>query len=437
MSDLIPTEITIKEYLDTFQLSKNSQIHANRQKILAEEIIHFLNNLGLETAAISNWDFSYSLPINIADHLAFLNKQNFLLSHIFQTHVFKKQNLKLPIITLSTGLTSPRNKLFGNRILLGNNQMPKFYAGLLEDVPINLIQTKDFDWSFIFTAINFVSPQSQAKWIEFWSIFWRDYKSRLINFNSHLEQISYFNNKLWPKLWSLDYQDQSLPELNSVPMELTCKNIILKHSQSIPYWDLLFETESLEEILSLFRGVNTCWDEDNKSGTHFFWFNDPDNKKNIRMYLEDGYLVPQYQEFTNFKIKWNKEIILENLKSGVITPSVFISKAILVLWSGINIWSGFASSIYVNQMKQIWIKIFQKYGYITEAKLLSNLGDGFLSAGFNLLLDQNQQPISAYDLIFNGGISQKILRDLENLKTDDILNTNSKMFEDYWKNKIN
>lgn len=426
------SDITIKQYLEEFKLTKTGLEHQQRQKLLQTEICNYLNDFNFDTSQISNWDLQNAMPINIADHHTILNKQMLWLGHIMESQIFKQNSTKFPIVILSGSTVVAENAASTNNLSVDGNIVTHFYENFKTKISLNLFAKQDFDWSFPFKAINNLSSTDKNIWLDFWCQFWLENSKKLNEIDTHINQITYFNNKLWSKLNTLPVN--SLTELFYVPLELVATNIILKNPDLI-YFDLLFEEAILGDILKEFEGINTCWNLQKNTGTHFFWYKHGTTNKMIRMYLKDGYLIPQYRDLESVKIKWDKAAILNELEKGTIIPSVFLCETVCSLWTGISKFAGFASTIYLDQMLDIWLKILKKHNYQNEFDLLSKIPPNFLTTGFSLLAKDDNPELSIYDLVLNGGINQDLIDQLLNTKISNIYTKNKGFFDSYFKNK--
>ena len=430
-SDLIKKGLSIDEYLATFKITKNSPVHARRQKILAS-IIDSNNKHFDFKQGLSSWNFDHALPLNMADHHTPINKQMLWLSHLFQTIIFWKQRVSLPIITLSTSLVSSTNSAYGKRFLYKSLQSVNIYNNN-NNTPIGLIDNLDIFKQLSLPSNDF-DTETSIEWIQFWSKQNANGLIKIEHQKNHADQIIVFNNHIWKQMWSTDLAEKT-PELIFTPLEEICIYLLTENCKNIPYFQLLFKDDSLLEILSEFENVAMCWNSEKQTGTHFFWFVHPFAPKLISMKVMDGFLVPDREDLQQYKIPWNQESVIEAMVQKKIMPSVFTCMSVLVFWTGINPITGFASFKYLYQMKEKWLKILSKYNYWLELELLQNIPKPFLLAGFNLIMKENR-AVSALDLAFINGINQTLIKELLETKTDLILELNSEIFEDYWKNKI-
>ena len=432
-SDLIKKGLSIDEYLATFKIIKNSPVHARRQKILAS-IIDSKNKHFEFKQGLSSWNFDYALPLNIADHHTPINKQMLWLSHLLQTIIFWKNNISLPVTIISDSLVSSSNNAYGKRFYYKDFQLANVYNKNNHNSPIALIQDlKVFDKLTL--PSEYFDTQTSIKWIQFWSKQNVNGLAKIEHQKNHADQITIFNNHIWKQMWSTDLAEKT-PELIFTPLEEICISLLIENCKNIPYFQLLFKDDSLLEILNEFENFAMCWSPEKQTGTHFFWFIHPFAQKLISMKVMDGFLVPDKEGLEEYKILWNQESVIEAVIQKKIMPSVFTCMSVLVFWTGINPIAGFASFKYLDQMKEKWLKILAKYNYWLELELLQNIPKPFLSAGFNLIMEENR-PISALDLAFTNGINQTLIKELLETKTDIILELNSEIFEDYWKNKTN
>ena len=433
-SDLIQRGLSFEEYLSTFKITKNSSIQTQRQKILAH-VIDSKNKHFEFKQALSDWNFDYALPINIADHHTPINKQMLWLSHLLQTIIFWKQKVSLPIITLSTGMVSSSNSTYGKRFFYKSFQSLNIYnRNANNNIPISLIKDLNIFDQIVLPSSD-LDSKSSIEWIQFWSKLGTTNLVKVENQKTHTNQITFFNNQIWKEMWSVDLAE-NIPELIFTPLEEICISLLLQNFKNIPYFQLLFKEDSLMDVLTELEAVAMCWNTQNQTGTHFFWFVHPFAPKLISMKVVDGFLIPAKEDLEEYKIPWNQESIIEALTQKRIIPSVFTCMSVLVFWTGIIPISGFASYKYLEQMKQKWLKILEKHNYWIELELLKNTPKPFLLAGFNLIVEKDR-PISALDLAFSNGINQTLIKELLETKTDSVLELNSDIFEDYWKNKNN
>lgn len=404
---------SIIDFSRQFNKVREEPVYLERQNlfkdIIKEKIIQLFGRDKYDNLKI-NLD-GYLLS-NIADHHQILNHPTLLPSNIISNvdKFFSKEKADA-IVTLSSGDVPPNNFFSKNGFLFHDKKVPLF-SNSEREAAAYYLPKRDF---------NFVE---RLKDIHRWSEFSQPEQEFLLNeqnnisnldfstCNDYCDQITIINNYLWPLLFE-EKMRANLPELIYVTQEEIVSKALIKLLEEDNFISAFFFDPKLRSIiLNNFRGNATAWEESSERGTHFFWLKQPDGLNGLRLYFEDNKLVPSKERYKDLGFEFNKENIISKLKSREIYPNLFIIFTVLNFYAGIKPLTGFGSYVYLNLMKDIWLKTFNEIGYPDEVDHLNNLDiDSVISVQF-FFKKIGDQFIgqSAHDLFADGGIKLEYLK---------------------------
>lgn len=433
-------DLTVKDYSDSLSDFTPAVEHLNRQELLKKVIQKKLSVLfGENFAADLNFKFDDKLAFNIADHHMVLSHP-FLISANIVSSVGKLLQDKKPnpITVLSSGDIPPNNYFSQSGFIFQGKRVPLFS-----------VKEREFS-SYYIPKRNF-DFVSRLKQINRWAEFDVEEQNFLIEHQAmvdsidfgrcrdYSDQVTLIVRKMWPQLFNQSLR-KNLPELLYLTQEelvTECLLELLKSDDNI-ISQSLFDSQFREKILTNFRGIVTTWRESEGKGTHFFWRKYPNEPRSIRMFIEDGFLVPQDDRFKHLKVPLEKNAILDLLEKREIYPSLFTIFGVLNFYMGTQPLTGFGSAVYLELMKQAWIKTLDESEMKQESELIEGIKINGLVAGLVLVFSRRKEIIKAqyaHDIIFQGGLNQDYLERVFNMKFKDILRVGVPDMYDYFSSK--
>ena len=155
------------------------------------------------------------------------------------------------------------------------------------------------------------------------------------------------------------------------------------------------------------------------------------------MYFKDNSLVPTKERYQDRGFDFNKENIISKLKSREIYPNLFMIFTVLNFYAGIKPLTGFGSYVYLNLMKDTWLKTFSEIGYTDEVDHINNLDiDSVITVQlFFKKEDDEFVGLSAHDLFFEGGIKQDYLKKVTSMNFQQLFSLAMPDVYSYFANK--
>lgn len=427
-------DLTLREYSDKIYQFKKNQVYIKRQEVVKKEIIKKVESLfGNQTAAFKI-NFPKQMTNNIVDHHQFLNHPLLISDNIIANVAkFNQKKKQDAIVVISSGDVPPNNYFSRFGFQLHGKKVPIFSNSESESSSC-LLPTRDF---------NFVQKIKNSK---NWHIFSGEEQKFLIfqyekisslnftNCRNYNDQITLIVNNTWPMLFEYKLR-KNLPELIYITQEELATNCLLKIIDDKNFiTEILFNKEFCQRILDDFRGIVVTWNETSGKGTHFFWRKHPTEKKLLRLYVKNNKLVPFEEGFEDLSINFNKEEIKSLLIKREIFPSLFLIFGVLNFYFGIKPLVGQGSLIYLNLIREQWIKTLNACGYEVEAKNIGSYEIDDLIAGLTLFFERSNgllKNLYAYDLIMDGGIKWEYLQKIFEKKFNDLLTISVPGIYDY------
>lgn len=429
-------DINLKEYakkLYTFTISAN---HLKRQELIKRKINDKLTKLfGKNFKNELKINLDEKLAVNIADHHQVLNHPFIMSSNVISSiNKFLQNEKPEAILTISCADVPPNNYFSKAGFQFHGKRVPIFSTSEREHIS-HYLPKRDFNFVEKLKVIGrwHEFDKSEQKFLqnEFTSLQSFDF-SKCENYS---DQITIIIKNTWPRLFENTLQP-NLPELIYLTQEelvtdclielLTEDNLI---SQS------LFNKEFREKIIENFRGIVITWNEAEQKGTHFFWRKYPGQPRALRMYIEGDKLVPTDERFKHLTVPLERDSIIELLKKKEIFPGLFLIFSVLNFYAGIKPLVGYGSLIYLDFMKQAWLKTLADSDFKDEATDLQMVStDGFVAglATFFKRIEGKAQTLFAHDIFYEGGITKKYLEKLFEISFKDLFSVAVVDMHDYY-----
>lgn len=428
-------DLSLKEYSEQIYQFNHSDIYIKRQEIVKSEILKKIQRLfGNDCQDKLNLEFDTQLACNIVDHHQFLNHPLLIADNIIANiGKFFQKNKAKAIVVISSGDVPPNNYFSKNGFQFHNKKVPLF-SNSEKEASSCFLSKRDFD---------FVSRLKDVKWWQKFSqeeqnFLEQEYKKiKEMDFSgceNYNDQISVIVKNTWPYLFEEKIRE-TLPELLYITQEELTTGCLLKIiNQDNFITATLFDKDFREKIVEYFRGIVVTWDEKENKGTHFFWRKHPSENKSLRMYLVGDKLVPADPNFKHLEVKLEKEEIIDLLQRGEIYPSLFIIFGVLNFYFGIKPLVGQGSLVYLNLIRDGWLKILANSKYAQEVQNMASYEIDCLIAGVSLFFGKEGQSLEtlyAFDIIYNGGVTADYLNKIFNMKFRDLLSISVPGIYDY------
>lgn len=431
-------DMTLSDYSKQLYDFPASSIHIKRQELIRAKIEEKLKKLLGEGFKDINFSLNAKLALNIVDHQMIMSHP-FLASCNMVSSLNKLTNANKPdpIIVLSSSDVPPNNFFSKNGFLFYDKKIPLFSVSEREHIFYYLPKRQ----------FNFVD---RLKETQRWDSFNDQEKSFLIEHQKFInnldfsrcrdycDQITMIVKEMWPLLFESPLRS-NLPDLLYITQEelvTECLIELLEDDDNLVSKSL-FDQEFRNSILENFRGIVVTWREDEKKGTHFFWRKYPGQPRTIRMYLEGNLLVPQDERYKHLAVPMEKKAIIEMLKSREISPSLFTIFSFISFYVGLKPLTGFGSAVYLEMMKQAWVKTLTEHQMSEELELVKMVKtDGMvtLMVCFKRITGRVRAAY-AHELIEQGGFTKDYLDKLLSTKFADALRAGVPDMYDYFSNK--
>lgn len=418
-------DLSLKEYSKGIYSFIHNSVYIKRQEIVKAEILKkFQKIFGQDCPERLNIKFDEQLACNIVDHHQILNHPLLISDNVIANiGKFFKAEKPPAIIVISSGDVPPNNYFSRNGFQLHDKKVPLF-SNSEREASSCFLPKRDF---------NFIDRLKKIKWWQQFNnkeqVFLEQEYGKIKNLDfsggaNYNDQISVIVKNTWPYLFAEEIR-RTAPELLYITQEELTKNCLLKIiDQENFITETLFNKTFRQKIIDSFRGVVVTWNEAEGKGTHFFWRKHPTDNKSLRLYLEGDKLVPYDKEFKHLEVKLEKPEIIELLKQGQIYPSLFMIFGVLNFYFGLKPLVGQGSIVYLNLMRDRWLKALADSKYSAEVENIKSYEIDYMIAGLALFFQRFPDKIKtlyAFDIIYNGGVSTEYLTKVVNMKFGDLL----------------
>lgn len=429
-------KMKLNQYSKTLYNFEATEEHLKRQKLIKKVIVEKLKTLfGVDCLKKLNINLEGKLALNIADHHQVLNHPILLAANIISsTDKFLKDEKQEAIIVISSGDVPPNNYFSKNGFIFHDKKIPLF-SNAERELCSYYIPKRNF---------NFIE---KLKLADRWKEFNHDEKefltSQFEKFKSYdfsrcqnyTDQISVIVNNSWPQLFEKKLRS-NLPELIYLTQEEIVTNCLVElfDDDDNIISKAILNKDFRERILNNFRGIVVAWNEKEEKGTHFFWRKYPGQDKSLRLYVDGNMLVPKDERYKHLSVKLEKNEIIDLLKKKEIYPSLFTIFGVLNFYAGVKPLVGYGSVIYLHLMKSAWQKTLNEMKMDKELELLNTVQTNGLVAGLSVVFkrfDDKVKALYAYDIIYDGGLTQDYIKKIFNMPFSDFLSVAAVDLYDY------
>lgn len=423
---LLGMDMTLREYSKNLYAFDAPEKYIERQGLIKEKIrgkLHKLFGENYQTDLSINLEDK--LVLNISDHHQVLNHP-FLISPnvISSVNKFCKKEKQDAIIVISSGDVPPNNFFSKNGFQYNDKRIPLF-SNSERELTSYYIPLRDF---------NFIERlKNSKKWAEFNAkeqefLFGEYTKIQSFDFSkceNYIDQISVIVKETWPYLFEEKLR-ATLPELIYITQEeliTDCLLSLLNEDNIVSR--CLFDKDLREIVIKNFHGNVITWGLRENKGTHFFWRKYPDRNQSINLFVEGDNLVPSDPRFKDCIVPLEKNTIIEMLGKKEIYPSLFTIFSVLNFYAGVKPLTGYGSTVYLDLMKQSWLKTICDYSdFKEEIELIETIDTYGLIAGpaiFFKRCGDKLKALYAYDIFADGGVSEDYLSNAFNLNAADCI----------------
>jgi len=390
-------------------------VHQERQKIIRAVIAEKMKKLfGDDYVEKLNFHLDDSLAINIADHHQVLNHPFLVSSNIITSaHKFLQDKPQSAIFTLSSDSVPPNNffsqfgfQFHGHRVPIFSNSEKEATAYYLPKREFNFVERMKAA-----NRWNELTKEEQTFLIaEEKAIAEIDF-SRCQDYS---DQVTLIIQHTWPRLFAPEVR-KNLPDLIYLTQEEIITGCLLKilEDDSNIISRALFDCEFQKVVLKNFRGIVTAWNEEEGTGTHFFWRKHPEKHHVLRLYVKDQSLAPADERYGEHCVDFHKDEIIRLLKNREIMPNLFLIFSVLNYYLGVRPLTGFGSTVYLELMRQAWVKTLEETGDQVESGNVATIKADSLTAGLALFFARENgrlAPLYANDIYYQGGLSAEYLQ---------------------------
>ena len=432
---LFDLDVKLKDFpksLFNFQVAKE---HQKRQGVIKEVINNKIGNFfGPDLKKDLKINLDGKLAFNIADHHQVLNDP-FLTSANFISGADKilVEEKADAAIVISSGDVPPNNYFSKNGFTFHGKRVPIFSNSETEFCSY-YIPKRDFD--FI----------ARLKLADRWKEFSKEEKDFLIGererfkgldfsrCENYLDQITLIIQKTWPNLFEKKLRHNLFELIYITQEEVVSQSLIKILAEDNIISRCLFDKKFRQNILDNFRGIVVTWNEKEEKGTHFFWRKYPGRLQSLRMYLKGDKLEPADQRFKSLAVPLERKTIVELLEKREIYPSLFMIFGVLNFYAGIKPLVGYGSVTYLYLMKQAWAKTLKEFSLDDEIRLVENVQTDGLVAGLAVFfkrIHRQLKTLYAYDIFFDGGMSESYIKTVLDMKYGGFLEAASVDLYDY------
>lgn len=434
---LFDIQSSVREYSEQLSHFQTDPTYLERQKLVKDLIHQHARRIFGDTYREDlHLELDDQLMLNIIDHHQVLNAPSVLASNVIANSGKLLQDTKQnAIVVFSSGNVPLNNAFTKGGFKLHGKQVPLFSVSEFRNNS-HLVPKREFDF------VNRLHAQKR------WAEFTEEEQQFLTTFQTvidgldfsraagYADQISIIVKNTWPLLFE-ESQRATLPELVFIPQEEILADILIEvlADENIMS-ECLFEPLFRSAMLESCAGIPGAWDESRQKGTHFFWFKHPEKHQMVRMYLQDGFLVPQEESLAGHRIPLERAVIIDLLRKREIYPNLFLIYSTLHFYAGIKPLTGYASMICITMLKGNWVKNLKNTRLAQEAELVEGMetSSGFVGGlpFFFKRVDGTVKTLFAADLFIDGGVHADYLRDVFEMRYGDFVSVGVPDMYDYY-----
>ena len=366
--------------------------------------------------------------ISYADHHSFLNYKLLYNTNLLYTEVIKA--LQLPyVIVFATGSIPLANKSHPRGFYF-NRTRYNFFLNKHKNIPVYLLEEKinaaraGGIESLVLNYDKSLLTSEEIRFLDFLFFECLDIEKASKDYDTFSDQITFLNHKLWKYYFNGNLRD-SIPNLIYLQSNRLIREFLTREIENTGSLIalLLFEPKVRRIFLENFNGIACCWGEN--MGSHLFWgVTEKKHMFPLKLDESSNSLVAE-----GFKIKLEKDAVIEALNSQKILPTSFFDLLLVTFLEGYLTLGGFNQLEYLPQMQQAHIKSLEEIGMTKMAeKFAARVTDGLICGMFPFDFDSGIDLIWHYnsrDGKFNGnldhGLTQEDLNGMLDMKVKDMI----------------
>jgi len=232
------------------------------------------------------------------------------------------------------------------------------------------------------------------------------------------DQFTKINYYLWPLLFEEKVRGNSA---NLISIEYD--DIIIDYMIHVINTDteshvyrMLFDKDFRDFILKEFEGKQGAWDQENETGTQFFWALDENNER-VRLELKDDTLVGN-----GIQVKLNPDDVVAKLKEKKILPGMLLKFSLIVFYMGMKPLMGYSLE-YMSRLKEKMVMVLEKY-FPEEAERAKNIpydNMNLISICKGKDSEGKLKDLHAFDIFYQGGFTEKYLEKLDTISFKEFM----------------
>ena len=281
--------------------------------------------------------------VSSAEHHASISF-NETLNIVLNQYLIKCRQ-RLPVISLSCATTAMTNELYPRGIVYRDFKIPfaarntRFAYNappMNRDTFFQKLKDLKKDSSIMEEEFSFLQDWFESQW-------------EFLDGHDFLDQISLLNKRLWRDFLA---EDAWYPRLNyfMIPLERVVHNLLMadwKAERLGWVFALLFSKDGRELINRVLDGTRSCWDNEKKTGTFFFW-GIRDNGRPEKLFLKDDFLL---SADGSLRYLLEAEAIMEEIQADRLVASTALFFLYVVFFCGLTAMGGILQVNYLAELK--------------------------------------------------------------------------------------
>jgi hypothetical protein len=349
----------------------------------------------------------------VVDHCGILDNPILLGAALVSNYckLFDK-SLYGDILTFATG-NIPVNEPFRRRGFMFRGRRVNLYAKKDKNKIVYAMPKQDFnlvDRAIKAHEFHLFSKDEQTFLIKTTELIKKIDFSTCESLGDQLTKINYY---LWPFL----FEEKLRPKLSNL-ISIEYDDIVseyliyvIKNDKKSFIYKMLFDEKFREKTLKEFGGIVGAWNDEEDSGTHFFWGVDS-NLERISLRVDKDNLISKDGNYINL----NEDDVVLLLRQKKLIIGMLLKFSLVIFYMGLKPLAGLGSVEYLNRMK-IKISNFLSQDFSDEVENFKNI-DINAMVSIPLLLEkdgENVKSINAFDVFYKGGMSQDYFNRLSKL----------------------
>ena len=415
---------TLSEYSRRINSYKPNAIYLERQKRfkqkLKEKIEQLFNEEERADMKIAI-DKDWGVIGGIVDHHGIIDHPWLLAVHLVSNfYKLLHRDTEGDILTFATG-NVPLNEPFRRRGFMLNGKKINLFPKGDKDKVVFGLPTYDFDF---ISRLKFESHQ--------WYTFTPEEQATLqkiqdviknIDFSTCQyvgDQLTKINYHIWPFLFEEKLRNNAARlvaiEYDDIVIDYLVH--VLENDRDSFIYKSLFDDKFREKVLHNFEGSVGAWNEEGKSGTHFFWGLNEKNE-HVRLELKDGYLIGNDEAF---KVEFTPEAVSRSLLQKKILPGMLLKFSLIMFYMGMKPLAGYSLE-YLTRMQKKMVEVLEK-DFPEDAALakqvpLDNMNLISICQGRDS--EGKLKELHAFDVFYRGGFTEDYFKKLDSCKFKEFM----------------